>query len=252
MIDTSMPSAARGGFRREANMRMVVDSNYLQKEKLRSYLAASTDNYAVLTEYAAMEAYKGDTLASIYHSMGIVADYPKQIIVLRGTQLVCGLTGCDAALQEPLIDEIQTREFPEYCHHLLAAKRGNLSLQQQLLQHGREATTHMERLLQDMSTISSAFDLMAKTYSPAELKVLRRRDRYTLQTREKLIQDVCALAALLFKNHPSVTKQPKVPEIRDMFLFRYALVPMYRYLRGYRAVALQKQTRRTCAMIWLT
>jgi hypothetical protein len=54
---------------------------------------------------------------------------------------------------------------------------------------------------------------MAKTYSPAELKVLRRRDRYTLQTREKLIQDVCALAALLFKNHPSVTKQPKVPEI---------------------------------------
>jgi hypothetical protein len=68
--------------------------------------------------------------------MGIVADYPKQIIVLKGTQLVCGLTGCDAALQEHLIDEIQTREFPEYCHHLLAAKRGNLSLQQQLLQQG--------------------------------------------------------------------------------------------------------------------
>ena len=68
---------------------------------------------------------------------------------------------------------------------------------------------------------------MAKTYSPVELKVLRRRDRYTLQTREKLIQDVCALAALLFKDHPSVTKQPTMPGIRDMFFFAMHFVPMH-------------------------
>ncbi len=117
------------------HVRMVVDSNYLQKEKLRSYLAKSTENYAVLTDYAAMEAYKGDTLVSIYHSMEVVADYPKQVIVLKGTQLACGLTGRAAASQEPLIDETQTREFPQYCHYLLAAKRGDLSLQQQLLEH---------------------------------------------------------------------------------------------------------------------
>ena len=41
-------------------MRMVIDSNYLQCSALRDYLAASTDNYAVITDYAAMEAYKGD------------------------------------------------------------------------------------------------------------------------------------------------------------------------------------------------
>jgi hypothetical protein len=179
-----------------------------------------------------MEAYKGDTLASIFHSMGIVADYPKQVIVLKGTQLVCGLTGRDAFLQEPLIDEDQTREFSEYCHHLLAAKRGDLSLQQQLLEHGREATIHMERLLQDMPTISSGFDLMAKTYSPAELKVLRRRERYTPQTREKLIQNICSLAAQLLKDHPSAKKQPKGPEIRDTFLFRYALCTYVLILKG--------------------
>jgi histidinol-phosphate/aromatic aminotransferase/cobyric acid decarboxylase-like protein len=72
---------------------MVVDSNFMQREELRSYLAASTENYAVLTDYAAMEAYKDDILALIFHSMEIVADYPKQVIILKATSIVCGLTG---------------------------------------------------------------------------------------------------------------------------------------------------------------
>jgi hypothetical protein len=75
----------------------------------------------------------------------------------------------------------------------------------------REATANMERLLQDMPSLSSGFDLMAKTYSPAELKVLRRRENYTPQMREKLVQNVLLLAAQLFKDHPSVRTWPKGP-----------------------------------------
>jgi hypothetical protein len=213
-------------------MRKVVDSNFLQCEKLRAYLSASTDNYVVLTEYVAMEAYKGDTLKSIYRSLELLAQYPKQVIVLKGTQIVCGLTGRDAASQEPLIDETQSREFSEYCHHLLAAERGDQSLQRQLLEHGREATANMERLLQDMPSLSSGFDLMAKTYSPAELKVLRRRENYTPQMREKLVQNVLLLAAQLFKDHPGERTWPKGPEIRDTFIFRYALCTYVLFLKG--------------------
>jgi hypothetical protein len=51
-------------------MRKIVDSNFMQREELRSYLATSTENYAVLTDYAAMEAYKGDTLASCPTGLG--------------------------------------------------------------------------------------------------------------------------------------------------------------------------------------
>jgi hypothetical protein len=55
---------------------MVVDSNYLQSQALRDYLSASTDNYAVLTDYAAMEAFKGDPQV-IYRSMEILAERPR-------------------------------------------------------------------------------------------------------------------------------------------------------------------------------
>ncbi len=58
-------------------MRKVVDSNFLQSPALRGYLANATTNYVVLTDYAAMEAYKGDTLASIFKSMSISRELPK-------------------------------------------------------------------------------------------------------------------------------------------------------------------------------
>jgi len=208
---------------RPRRTRKVVDTNCLQSEALRAYLSASAHNYVILTNYAAMEAYKGDTLKSIYRSMEILAQHPKRVIVLRGAQDICALNGHAAASLEPLIDEVQTREFSEYCQHLLAAKRGDLSLQEQLLEHGHEATAYIDRMLMDMPTLSSGIDLMAKTYSPAELKILRRREKHTPQMRERLIRNVLLLAQQFFKEHPSVTEWPRGPEVRNAFIFRYAL-----------------------------
>jgi hypothetical protein len=223
MAMTVMSRAASALAVRTRKTRKVVDTNCLQSEALRAYLSASAHNYAVLTNYAAMEAYKGDTLKSIYSSMEILAQHPKQVIILTGTQDICALNGRAAASLAPLIDEVQTHEFPEYCQHLLAAKGGDLSLQEQLLEHGREATAYIERMLNDMPTLSSGIDLIAKTYSPAELKILRRRERHTPQTHERLVQNILLLAAQLFKEHPSVTEWPRGLEVRNTFIFRYAL-----------------------------
>ncbi len=201
----------------------VIDSNLLQSKSLTAYLSDSPNNYAILTDYAAMEAYKGDTLKSIYRSMTILARYPKQVIVLKDTQTICGLSGRVASRNRNLIDETQTREFPIYCQQLLAAQRGDVSLQQQLLEHGREATAHLDRMLLDMTKLASGIDLMAKTYSPAELKILRRREEQTPQMREKLVENVMSLAKELFKSDPNRTATPTLREARDMFSFRYAI-----------------------------
>lgn len=212
-------------------MRMVIDSNYLQDEKLRSYLAASTNNYAILTDYAAMEAYKGNTLVSIYRSMEILAEHPKQVMVLKGTQVVCGLSGRDATSQESLIDKSQSLEFPEYCRQLLAAKTGDLSLERQLLELGREATQHMDRMLCDMPTLSKGISMM-KAGAPVRLQGLREGKRFPQAMHYKLIQDVLALAAELFKTHPTVTETPRLSDLRDTFIFRYALCAYILILRG--------------------
>jgi hypothetical protein len=223
MAVTIMSRIASAFAVRPRRTRKVVDTNCLQSEALRAYLSASAGHYAVLTDYAAMEAYKGETLKSIYRSMDILAQYPNQVIVLKGTQDICGLTGRAAASLEPLIDTTQTREFSHYCHDLLAAKKGDLSLQRQLAERGREATAHIDRMVMDMPTLSSGIDLMAETYTPAELKILRRREQHTPQMRERLVQNVLSLTEQLFKEQPGATGLPGRPELRNTFIFRYAL-----------------------------
>lgn len=74
-----------------------------------------------------------------------------------------------------------------------------------------------------MPTLSSGIDLVEKTYSPAELKILRRREEHTPQMRKRLVQNVLLLAGRLFKDHPGVTELPRGPEMRNTFIFRYAL-----------------------------
>ena len=178
-------------------MRMVVDSNFMQREELRSYLAASTKNYAVLTDYAAMEAYKGNTLTSIFHSMAIVTEYPKQVIILKATSIICGLTGREAASQEALIDKSLTRGSPGILPSPHRRKRRRSISPTAAFEHGFEATAHLERWLQDMGTVSSSFEQMmtfiSKTHSPAELKILRRRENYAGNARKAGSEcpDVC-------------------------------------------------------------
>src|SRR5215467_100060 len=114
-------------------LKKVVDSNFLRSERLREYLTQSFKNIAVLTDYALMEAYKGDTLTSIFRSMEILSEHPKQVFVLKSTQIVCGLRGRSSGLQKRMIDVEQTREFAKFCDHLRAVKKGNTSLERQLL-----------------------------------------------------------------------------------------------------------------------
>lgn len=98
--------------------RKVVDSNQLRSPQLEAYLSKSKTNFAVLTDYASMEAYKGDTLVTIYESMAVLSKYPEQVIILKTTGVLCGLSGRGPGLQRRLIDQSQSSEFGIYCQRL--------------------------------------------------------------------------------------------------------------------------------------
>jgi hypothetical protein len=92
-------------------VKKIIDSNKLQSEHLEKFLSRSPNHIAVLTDYAMMEAYKSDDLGVLYQSMEILSGHPTQVIILKGTQAVCGLSGRAAGLQRRLIDIGQTRDF---------------------------------------------------------------------------------------------------------------------------------------------
>jgi hypothetical protein len=203
--------------------RIVVDTNALQSPQLRAYLSKATTPFVVLTDYAAMESYKGDTLASIFRSMEVLADFPKQIIVLKSTRNVCGLRGRPAGLQRRMIDDAQTRGFQTYCVALHTAKRGNESARKQLLEYGREADAHLNRMLVDAMTMPDIINDIATSFSGDELKIIRNGKPFSGSLIAKVLENVVMIARSLFQQHPNATIVADADELTNTFLFRFAL-----------------------------
>ena len=66
-------------------MQLVIDSNSLDDDDLRNFLAVSRKNFAVISDYVGLEASGGPTLA-LPRLMSVIKDFPKQVIVLKGTK----------------------------------------------------------------------------------------------------------------------------------------------------------------------
>jgi hypothetical protein len=203
--------------------RLVIDSNFLQSDGLRAYLAKSPANYAVMTDYAAMEAYKADTLDMLYRSMAVLGEFPRQVIILKGTQAVCGLSGRAAGLQRRMIDQQQTRGFAEYCRHLAAARAGNLSIQAQLLEYARTARLQMERILLDVQDFAGALEGIADMFDSNELQILRKCEAFTPDMARTIMHQILGSASALFARHPRAPRLRPTRELPNMFLFRTAL-----------------------------
>jgi hypothetical protein len=110
----------------------------------------------------------------LYKSMNILSKYPKQVIVLKSTQIVCGLSGREAGLQRRLIDQRQTRGFADYAKYVAAARGGNKFLQVQLLDHARQARLQMDRILSDAQDFGEALEGIEQQFKSGQVQIIRK------------------------------------------------------------------------------
>jgi hypothetical protein len=172
----------------------------LREMALREYLRKSPKNLAVLTDYSAMEAYKTNSLDELRRSYAILSEFPKQVLILKDTQTLCGLSARGAGLQRRLIDEDQTRGFGDFCKALREGT--DLQLRNQFDDLVQSATWQMDRMLADAKTTGDAIAVMQKSYTESELRVLRRNEPYTNAMIKKIMVHVAELARKLLVDHP--------------------------------------------------
>jgi hypothetical protein len=209
---------------KDNRMRKVVDTNFLQSEELRTYLANSS-NFAVLTDYTIMEVLQGDSAASIYKSMDMLAQHPAQVIRLKSVSAVCILKTkrWSRGLQKRQIDLEQTSGFSEWCRKLDAARRGDKALEKRLLEMRGDAAAQLDLMLADMDTYAANVQATAKNYTPAELNILRNDHTFTPAMYDKLIDNIFDLAIRFFATHPRRPKWPPSTKAANSFIFRFAI-----------------------------
>lgn len=212
-------------------MKYVIDSNQLQSDQLRSFLEKSTTNIAVLPDFVAMEAYKGDPLKTIFKSMSVLSDFPHQVWILKGSAKICGLSGRRKGLQKRLVDEKETQGFPSYVRLLRLAENGNTQLRNQILALGRSANEHLDKMREESINIRSAIEILGVQYSKEERAALRSQEEYTPDLINKLVQTVIEMTGAIFRDSPLIHRHPNFSELPNTFMFR---VTFACYLLGLR------------------
>ena len=156
-------------------MRVVIDSNRVQSDELARFLASSKSNRAVVTDWLMMEAYKGETLKSIYKSVGVLAQFPNQVIVVKNTGM-CMKTRVGPQMSKRLVWNEITDNFASFIEEVESAKIGNLLIEDSLLWRGQKANERMAQLLDEMDSILDGYGVMLDALTEQDILAIRGRE----------------------------------------------------------------------------
>lgn len=161
-----------GGATGAEPLRVVIDTNRLQSEELAAFLSSSAANRAVITDWVMIEAYKGDTLNSIYKSMSVLSDFPHQVVVLKNAGM-CMKVRPGPQMANRLIWREHTVTFAGFISELDRARAGDRLIEDGVLWRGRKATERMEELLEHATDITDRFQEMARSLTQEDIKAIR-------------------------------------------------------------------------------
>lgn len=212
-------------------MRIVVDSNQMQSEELRGLLSASADNMAVLTDYAAMEAFGGDSLVSIQASWTVLRDFPRQILALKGTRAAALVEPRTPGIGKRLVSKTETKAIADFSGLLDRAAAGDRSVQSQLLKRGKWAADHMKSMLAKAGDMHLSISEFSAHFTDAELQRMRRNEQWKPETGTKFLELVDRLTANSFAAHPDKPRWPNNKNLVDHFLFRHTLTYLVYMMR---------------------
>jgi hypothetical protein len=217
-------------------MNKVIDAGALRSHKLQSYLDASPNNFAVITDYAAMESFKGDPIKNLRLSLRILADNPNRVIVLRSTRFISNLKPRKKGLHSRFIDPDQTRTFPVYCNSIFDGKVPESAIIANVQSKSLNAKQHFNHLRTKIHEIRKGIFALASSYHPSDIKSLRSRAEISAEFSDRITHDILLTTAIFISEIPHTSKKPTFAQVRYSFPFRFALCA---YLMSLRWIAEQ-------------
>lgn len=203
-------------------MKKIIDANFFQATALEYYLSSSGEHFVVLNEYASIEAYKGNAIKSISKSMETVSRFPNQVIVLKGTRDVVRLTLSSRDVRQ-LEDVDETKGFRSFCRAIRLGLLEDESLKDQIIAKGMQASARSNTLRDDAAKFAMGIKELANSFRPEHLRALRKREALSADLIDRIIKEILLITALLYLKHPDIDQIPQDAQIRDSYIFRFAV-----------------------------
>lgn len=211
--------------------RVVVDKNMLEDEELRAWLRTSKDNIVIVTDYAQLEALKGNALINILKSTEIMAEFPRQVRLLKPIETVSALKGQKKGLKKRFTSGRATRSFRKWCAKRARAAAGDPRMVGQIERAGEAAAEQLAAMLEDTKGFADNIEDATSDFTEEELGILRRHEPVTADMAVKIFDGVMRLALKFYALHPGIDELPPAKEVPYTFIFRMALCAYIHALR---------------------
>jgi hypothetical protein len=203
--------------------RMVIDTNYLQADDLKSYLSASTGNKVVVTPFVELEMLKGDAPVNVVKSTETLAERSKQVVLTKDPMSVARLKGRRKGMKKRLIGGGRTSAFRKWSRH--TRERGRCGDERSLRRIARGAAgahAQLADMRKDAQTFQQNIDEARKLYTKEELDAFRE-NKFTPALIEKLRGQVMDMTQQFYECHPDKPEWPPKDDVFHTYIFRFAL-----------------------------
>jgi hypothetical protein len=93
----------------------------------------------------------------------------------------------------------------------------------QILENGKLASEHFNKMLNDAETIAKSIEEIDKSFKPDHLRALRQGEKLGKEVVDIMIRDILLITGFLFIDHPDVDELPKASQLPNSYILRYAV-----------------------------
>ena len=206
------------------SLEFIVDSNYLNGPEIESFLKKSSHNKVVLTDFLVMEALKSVDIQKTRRSFKTLSRFPNQVITLKGTEKICGMSGRTKRLKRRLISN-NPNSFKDLCTLIYSDDLRHKEAIENLLSEADATKKYFQQLEKNTSKeIIDHFTGLEKKFSADEIGALRKgHSELPIGLIDKFFNLVSGLSRATHKKHPTAGRWPKDHEWPNTFIFRNTL-----------------------------
>ena len=177
----------------------------------------------LVTDFCAMEAYKGRAEVNLIKCLAVLERFPGQIHVLKGTKEVAALTNASALDLRLFIDAEQTAGFAQFCVDVKRADTGNQVLMAQLRAHAVVANDYLQRQQEEAAGVGPAILRIQADLPAATLRRLRASSFPTPDDADVFIPGMLAMARDFFRMQFGTSFTPSAETLSQTFTFRFSV-----------------------------
>ena len=200
----------------------VIDAGYLRDKRVEAYLKGNAAHKLAFTDFACMEALKGETVYNIKKSLEIVSKYTKQILILKCLPEILKVDFNSNNFRKAFIDNDQTLTFPRLCIKTLE-DNSDTEFTKDLLRRSRNATKCLEEKIKGAGLVLKGIVAFNQELDQKFLKYIRSGKKWTINEYQCACFHVLALCKKLFEMNVDKTQLPEKENFLNHYIFRYTL-----------------------------